>query len=114
VGTCDLTTNLHGVDSTCTWAEATGVWIAAINAANLGGHNDWRIPNVKELQSIVDYSRIGPAANVLGSTAAEFYWSSTSHAGSSSFAWFVNFFGGDVSLGGKGASLRVRAVRGGR
>jgi len=73
-GTCDLTTNLHGVDSTCTWTQATGSWIAAINAANLGGHSDWRIPNVKELQSIVDYSKRLPAASVPGSIT----WSRTS------------------------------------
>src|SRR5215510_4140966 len=66
LGTCDLTTNLHGVDSTCTWAQATGVWIAAINAANFGGHNDWRVPNPKELQSIVDYGRAFPASSIPG------------------------------------------------
>ena len=113
VGTCDLTTNLHGVDSTCTWAQATGVWIAAINAANLGGHNDWRVPNIKELQSIVDYSRINPAASVPGSTAAGFYWSSTTNAGNSSNAWNVNFNDGNVNNDDKNNSLRVRAVRGG-
>jgi hypothetical protein len=75
VGTCDLSTNLHGVDSTCTWEEATGVWIAVINAANLGGHNDWRVPNIKELQSIVNYGRASPTSSVPGSTAADLYWS---------------------------------------
>ena len=114
VGTCDLTTNLHGVNSTCTWAQATGVWIAAINAANLGGHNDWRVPNVKELQSIVDYGRVSPASSVPGSTAAGGYWSSTTFAGDSSLAWFVNFSFGNVNLAGKILALRVRAVRGGR
>ena len=57
-------TNLHGVDSTCTWAQATGVWIDAINAANLGGHNDWRVPNVKELQSLVDYGVTYPGPTI--------------------------------------------------
>jgi hypothetical protein len=117
-GTCNLTTNLHGVDSTCTWAEATGVWIAAINTANLGGHNDWRIPNVNELQSIVDYSKPSPgptiASSFPGSTAADVYWSSTATAGFSSRAWIVSFFDGLVVTVDKNFSLGVRAVRGGR
>jgi hypothetical protein len=113
-GTCDLTTHLHGVDSTCTWVDATGVWIAAINMANLGGHSDWRVPNIKELQSIVDYDKTNPAASVPGSTAAVSYWSSTTNAGFSSLAWFVPFDDGLVSFDEKSFALRVRAVRGGR
>ena len=106
-------TNLHGVDSTCTWVQATGSWIAAINVANLGGHNDWRLPNVKELQSIVDYSKTNPASSVPGSTAADNDWSSTTNAGNSSNAWNVNFNDGNVNNDDKNNSLRVRAVRGG-
>ena len=39
-------------------------WLAAINSeggSGFAGHSDWRIPNVKELQSIVDYERFNPA-----------------------------------------------------
>jgi hypothetical protein len=32
-------------------------WVQAKNATNYHGYNDWRLPNVKELQSIVDYTR---------------------------------------------------------
>ena len=124
--------NLHGYLSTCTWAQATGAWIAAINAANLGGHNDWRLPNVRELQSIMDYGQLpvpgSPQASFLPDvTAAAPYWSSTSLALNPFFAWGVDFgnvrvssrdflsFGyGSVSLGDKDVALRVRVVRGGR
>src|SRR5262249_51898027 len=111
--------NLHSVDLKCTWTQATGVWIAAINAANLGGHNDWRIPNVRELQSIVDYSKPFPgptvASSLPGLTAADFYWSSTSHATlPSENAWQVNFIHGYTTFDRKFGALRVRAVRGGR
>jgi hypothetical protein len=113
--------NLHGVDSTCTWAQATGAWIAAINVANLGSHSDWRVPNVKELQSLVDYgvSLPGPTidATFPGATAADLYWSSTTYVGNPSAAWPVNFSNGFVMVGTPGTktnSHRVRAVRGGR
>jgi hypothetical protein len=37
------------------WSNALA-WVQAKNAANYLGHDDWRMPNVKELQSIVNYS----------------------------------------------------------
>ena len=112
-GTCDLTTNLHGVDTTCKSLEI-GAWIAAINAASLGGYSDWRVPNIKELQSIVDYSKRDYASSVPGSTAAGAYWSSTTDAGNSSNTWSVNFLDGFVFLEGQDNSRRLRAVRGGQ
>ena len=38
------------------WSNALA-WVQARNAANHLGHDDWRLPNIKELQSIVDYTR---------------------------------------------------------
>ena len=73
------------------WQEA----LAFANANRSGGYDDWRLPNVKELQSIVDYTRSPGTHNsaaidpVFQSTPitneamqADFaaYWSSTTHA----------------------------------
>lgn len=75
------------------WEQAL-VWVEQKNAANYLGYSDWRLPNAKELQSIVDYTRspdtIGSAAidplfnataitNEAGETDYSFYWSSTTH-----------------------------------
>ena len=38
------------------WQEALA-WVQQMNAENYLGHNDWRLPGVKELQSIIDYTR---------------------------------------------------------
>jgi len=38
------------------WKEALA-WVQEKNKANFLGHNDWRLPNIKELHSIVDYTR---------------------------------------------------------
>lgn len=38
-------------------------WVETQNAANYLGHNDWRLPNSKELQSIVDYTRSPTSTN---------------------------------------------------
>lgn len=93
-------------------AQCTGIGNGLCGHA---GHRDWRIPNVKELQSIVDYSTFGPAVNAAlpGSTAASFYWSSTSFANGPGFAWDVFFNGGDVSINDKSFNAHARAVRGG-
>ncbi len=79
-----------------TWLEALA-WIEQKNAANHLGYSDWRMPNAKELQSIVDYTRspdtTGSAAidpvfsvtsvtNEAGQTDYPFYWSGTTHVSS--------------------------------
>ncbi|MBN1262612.1 MAG: DUF1566 domain-containing protein [Anaerolineae bacterium] len=76
------------------WEEALA-WVEEKNAENYLGYSDWRLPNVKELQSLVDYTRspdtTGSAAidplfdvtaitNEAGATDYPFYWSSTTHA----------------------------------
>ncbi|MDX5592302.1 DUF1566 domain-containing protein [Pseudovibrio sp. SPO723] len=72
------------------WTEA----LAYCEGLRLGGRNDWRLPNVKELQSIVDYSRspdtsrsaaintvfeATPIRNEAGQQDFAQYWSSTIH-----------------------------------
>ena len=53
--------------------------LAYCEGLTLGGHNDWRLPNVKELQSIVDYSRHDPALDtrVFQQTDHWIPWSAT-------------------------------------
>jgi hypothetical protein len=70
------------------------------------GHDDWRLPTVKELQSIVDYSGVFPAVdsrfkctaitNESGQVDFPYYWTSTSAQFSSHrpgyyYAWYVAF-----------------------
>ncbi|MCX5859353.1 MAG: DUF1566 domain-containing protein, partial [Proteobacteria bacterium] len=44
------------------WQEALA-WVQTKNAENYLGHNDWRLPNAKELQSILDYTRAPDAVD---------------------------------------------------
>lgn len=44
------------------WAEALA-WVQQKNAENYLGYNDWRLPNAKEMQSLVDYARAPGATN---------------------------------------------------
>ena len=77
------------------WQNALA-WVQKKNAEEYLGHDDWRLPSVKELQSIVDYTRSpdtthSPAIDPLFNCTAftnevqqvdfPFYWSATTHAG---------------------------------
>ena len=91
-------------------------WNAAITYAanlNFAGHDDWRLPTVQELQTIVDYARRGPAIDPVFSAESDFYWSSTLAAGGPGFAWGVFFDHGGVGGGGVIGDNHVRAVRSG-
>ncbi len=78
------------------------------------GHDDWLLPNVRELQSIVDYGRFNPSIDPVFGALSSVYWSSTSYAGNPDVAWVVGFGNGFVySSGVKGNDYYVRAVRSG-
>ena len=78
----------------------------------------WRLPNVKELASVVDRSKSNPAIDTVAFpvTPADAFWSSSPNVGYAGSAWSVNFYVGgvyDVS-GGRGVTLPVRLVRAGQ
>jgi len=81
----------------------------------LGSHGDWRLPTRKELGTLIDYGRVSPAIDpVFDNVASNLYWSSTTVAGGSSFAWFVNFYSGYPNSRTKTNSYYVRCVRAGQ
>ena len=92
-------------------------FIKAMNTVNYGGFSDWRMPTVKELQTIVDYDRYDPSINMtyFPNTVSSLYWSSTSAASNAGLAWYVFFKNGYVDNYPKSMSnyYFVRAVRSG-
>jgi hypothetical protein len=66
---------------------------------------DWRMPNVRELQSLIDYGQFDPAlqpGHPFAGVQSLGYWSSTSFQGVPSLAWTVGFQGGQLGLDEKG------------
>src|SRR5439155_1031245 len=88
--------------------------VATLNAMNFAGHNDWRLPNIRELHSIVNYQSFNPTVSsafndncapgchptTCSCTASGDYWSSTSSISDPSGAWYVGFLYGAVDAFG--------------
>lgn len=105
--------------STYTWAKAlikdstTGGAIPATKC----GYSDWRLPNLVELKSLINYGQSTPAtwlnnqgfSNVRGNG----YWSSSTYAPNKANAWYVSFSGGNLLVATNGSLYYVLPVRGG-
>ncbi len=116
----DTGTKLQWQDDTVGSAMA---WEASINhceSLTLGGHSDWRLPNINELISIVDKLRVDDSVIVGGfvNTSSNGYWSSSSYEGNKDDAWIVSFSygytGGFNYRYDKDANNYVRCVRDGQ
>ena len=104
---------------TRSWSQA----LAYCEDLSLGGHDDWRLPNLRELDSIVDLTRYNPAINTdYFSCQSTYYWSATTNAGHTHNAWNIHFFNGHNyappfinhnNFAHKGNSRYVRCVRAG-
>lgn len=76
----------------------------------------WRLPNVRELQSLIDYGNFGlvlPAGHPFTGAQSNFYWSSTTLVFNPIYAWGVDLDGVDI-LVNKTFSGYVWPVRGGQ
>ncbi len=106
------------------WVRNPGAnltWTAAltyINGLDYCGYSDWRLPNKRELRSLINFEQTNSAAwlNSQGfvgiqSTSAE-YWSSTTYAPNTSLAWTVNMNNGSMTGTTKTTSHFVWPVRG--
>jgi len=93
------------------WAQA----IEEAKKVRLFGHDDWRLPTVKELISIIDYERFDPAVDPdMFRGPYGWTWTSTVAKSPSVCAWGVSLGDGGVSRLHQTLHGRVRAVRAGQ
>ena len=98
--------------SGCSGSATTYIWSDALSLAT----GDWRLPNLKELTSIVETACYNPAINltVFPGTPNSWYWSSSPYAYLSGNAWVVLFSYGNDGTYAKNDGRYVRLVRGGQ
>ena len=78
----------------------------------LDGYSDWRLPTIKELQSIVDRKRTPAIKTGFSNTASSWYWSASPYVYNGSYAWVVSFYNGYTYDSTKTVTYYVRCVRG--
>ena len=130
--------SIHDKDNTYTWGQTVSpysmngtmvtAFLASLNMPPcFGGFCDWRIPNRKELDTLVDLGTFGPATfeafntgctagcteTTCSCTVSSYYWSSSTNRNGPALAWYVNFYIGLVTYVTKTDYYYVRAVRGG-
>ena len=101
-------------------------WQQALDAAQnstVAGYSDWRLPNHKELLSIIEHRCARPAININyfpntfakippSTTPSAFFWSSSPYADDANFSWLVDFeVGFSSGFDRNTGSLKVRLVR---
>jgi hypothetical protein len=116
---CSLNT-VGAVPATDTTTNCTnygnGMWPDALQACenlDFAGRTNWRLPNINELKSIIDYKTSSPPfidkSYFPGATSAG-YWSSTTFAFNSVNAWIVIFGTALTQYSGKSNYFLVRCV----
>lgn len=112
----DTTTGLmwqdNATSATTNWEDAN----TTCESLSIGAHNDWRLPTMQELKTLVDRSRVNPAINpifhyVTHTWPSDKYWSSTPFVGGTQ-AWYVGFHNGGDYPDFLSNSHNVRCVRG--
>jgi hypothetical protein len=106
-------------------STTTRTWLNAqihCNPKTVGNRKGWRLPTIQELASLIDPSVAFPgptlpAGHPFSNVQQSFnnYWSATTVASLTGFAWAVNFSGGNLALfDDKNISRVVWCVRGGQ
>jgi hypothetical protein len=118
-------TSIHDKDNTYSGVSGSVAKAASLNGMAFAGHSDWRLPNRRELMSIVDYGHMNPAVlpvfntgcsagcSVLSCSCTKnfVYTSSSSYLEYTPANWKINFQDGDVFAGNRTDTYNVRAVR---
>jgi formylglycine-generating enzyme required for sulfatase activity len=95
--------------ATMTWEQA----LSYCETFTLAGYSDWKLPNIKEIQSINDESKINPSVDksVFSSFVAGKFWSSTSQYNAATKAWYMDFQYGIATYELKTVAMNVLCVR---
>jgi len=91
--------------------------VACLNINAYLGFSDWRLPNISELNSLVNWNESSVSSWLVNggftSIQPDLYWSSSNYANDNSMSWYIDFSDGYNSYGSKVLEYLVLPVRGG-
>jgi len=90
------------------WEEA----IFYCETLNFAGYDDWRLPNIRELESIINYNTLPSINNVYFPNTWGPYWTSTTDVSDNTYAFSISFDDGTINTRNKNDILLMRCVRG--
>jgi hypothetical protein len=98
------------------WQQALEQPGTVNSGEGFAGYHDWRLPNIKELTSIVEEQCSNPAinSNRFPNTPSSYVWSGSPYANYSGLAWYVDFGNGYSYGGNRSVNDQVRLVRDGQ
>ena len=100
--------NLLGID----WGKSSNKRMSWAEAKEYATKEGGRLPEIDELNSLVDRSKYKPATHpIFTDTQSSYYWSGTTYAVYTGLAWVVYFGDGYVNGGSKVFEHYVRPVR---
>jgi hypothetical protein len=104
----------QGESSLMIWEDA----LTTCESSTLAGNTDWRLPNHKELLTLVDFTEATTNAKInrtlFPGAVSSFYWTSTTVAYDTTRAFLVYFYSGSSNAGVKATDTNyARCVRGG-
>ena len=113
---CDNNTGLYWVEMPDTTRRNQTNAVTYCSTLSLGNGQTYRLPEVKELISLIDYSQSNPAlplGHLFSNVQSDFYWSVSSVANNAGVGWVVAFSNGLVSAASDTASSFVWCARSG-
>ena len=102
-----------GSAETFTWPQALQRAQTVNSSGGFAGFSDWRVPNIKELSSLIEPLCIGSTINRtrFPNTVRGEVWSASGLAGHNFYAWYVYFNHGYTSIASKANHYQLRLVR---
>jgi len=113
---CDNDTGLYWVKTPDSTIRNHATALTHCAGLDLGNSQTYRLPESKELFSLVDHSQFNPAlpaGHPFMNVQSFFYWSASTSASNPSSTWGVNFLEGSVSTGFKTNTFFVWRARSG-
>lgn len=106
-------TECYGEPEQLTWIDAFNK-AAALNSTGSTTYNDWRMPNIKELSTLIERSCLYPSIDLTAFPNTESnqkLWSSTTLVGNPSYVINIAFTNGTIESSSKGSTRPLRLVR---